>query len=141
MSHTFSGGIQLNDKWSIDVLYVLIDSFTYGHRCDDSNVNGRQPYDTCAAGDAVAAQLGRVAGARRASRPQVFWATLGYQPLDWLGLSLAWINWAPLQQARLELPPGHHLHGLQRVHHDPARRDDHRRQAGGKAFEELPLST
>ena len=37
------------------------------------------------------------------------------------GMSLAWINWAPLQQARLELSPGNHLDGLQRVHHDPAR--------------------
>jgi hypothetical protein len=98
-SHTISGGIQLSDKWSLDVLYVIIDSFTYDHSCATSNVDvGGSQYDTCSAGDRVAANSG--ASLARPSHPdaQVFWATIGYQPLDWLGISLAWINWAPLQK-------------------------------------------
>ncbi|MGZ3443582.1 MAG: hypothetical protein ACXVDD_28865, partial [Polyangia bacterium] len=99
LSHTISGGIQLSDKWSIDVLYVIIDSFTYDHSCATSNVmaNG-SPYDTCSAGDRVAANSGASLARPSHRDSQVFWATLGYQPLDWLGLSLAWINWAPLQR-------------------------------------------
>jgi len=99
VSHTISGGIQLSDKWSIDVLYVIIDSFTYDHTCATSNVAvaGAQ-YDTCSAGDRVAADSGASLARPSHRDSQVFWATLGYQPLDWLGLSLAWINWAPLQR-------------------------------------------
>ena len=94
--HTISGGIQLSDKWSLDVLYLIIDAFSYDHSCT-LQVNG-VAYDTCDAGDAVASASGA-----QVSRPghrdsQVFWATIAYQPLDWLGLSLAWINWAPLQK-------------------------------------------
>jgi hypothetical protein len=97
LSHTISGGIQINDKWSIDVLYVIIDSFTYGHTCDASNVvAGGVAVDTCATGSAVAGNSGSKITNHRDS--QVFWATLAYQPLDWLGLTLAWINWAPMQK-------------------------------------------
>jgi len=98
-SHTISGGIQLSDKWSIDVLYVIIDSFTYDHSCATSNVQvaGLQ-YDTCSAGDRVAANSGATLARPSHRDSQVFWATIGYQPLDWLGISLAWINWAPLQK-------------------------------------------
>ena len=99
LSHTISGGIQLSDKWSFDVLYVIIDSFTYDHSCATTNVAvaGAQ-YDTCSAGDRVAANSGATLARPSHRDSQVFWATIAYQPLDWLGLSLAWINWAPLQK-------------------------------------------
>jgi hypothetical protein len=94
-SHTISGGIQLTDRWSFDVLYVVIDAFIYEGACTSSNVTvGGVAVDTCASGSAVAANSGADLHGHHDS--QVFWATLGYQPLDWLGLSLTWINWAPL---------------------------------------------
>ncbi len=97
--HTISGGIQLSDKWSFDVLYLIIDSFTYDHPCTTTNVAvaGAQ-YDTCSAGDRVAANSGATLARPSHRDSQVFWATIGYQPLDWLGIALAWINWAPLQR-------------------------------------------
>ena len=97
--HTISGGIQISDKWSFDVLYLVIDSFTYDHSCATSNVSidGVQ-YDTCTAGDRVAANSGATIARPSHRDSQVLWATIGYQPLDWLGISLAWINWAPLQR-------------------------------------------
>jgi hypothetical protein len=99
LSHTISGGIQLSNKWSLDVLYVIIDSFTYDHSCATSNVDvGGLQYDTCSAGDRVAANSGAALARPSHRDAQVFWATIGYQPLDWLGISLAWINWAPLQK-------------------------------------------
>lgn len=96
--HTISGGVQISDKWSVDVLYLIIDSFTYDHSCATTNVDiaGIQ-YDTCTAGDRVAANSGAQLARPSHRDSQVFWATIGYQALDWLGLSLAWINWAPLQ--------------------------------------------
>ena len=99
LAHTISGGIQISDKWSFDVLYVIIDSFTYDHSCATSNVAvaGAQ-YDTCSAGDRVAASSGAILARPSHRDSQVFWATIGYQPIDWLGISLAWINWAPLQR-------------------------------------------
>lgn len=96
--HTISGGIQLSDKWSFDVIYLVIDSFTYGHSCATNNVDiGGTLYDTCSSGDRVAANSGATLARPSHRDSQVFWATLGYQPVDWLGISLAWINWAPMQ--------------------------------------------
>lgn len=96
LTHTISGGYQISEKWSVDVLYLIIDAFTYDHSCT-LQVNGVS-YSTCAAGDAVAANSGASLSRPGHRDSQVFWATLAYQPLDWLGLSLAWINWAPLQK-------------------------------------------
>ncbi len=99
LSHTISGGIQLSDKWSLDVLYVIIDSFTYNHSCATANVTiDGAPYDTCSAGDRVAANSGATLARPSHRDAQVFWATINYQALDWFGISLAWINWAPLQK-------------------------------------------
>ena len=132
LSHTISGGVQLSDKWSIDVLYVIIDSFTYDHTCATSNVAvAGQQYDTCSAGDRVAANSGASLARPSHRDSQVFWATLGYQPLDWLGHLARLDQLGAAAEARLELPAGHHLDGLRRVHDDPAGGDDHRRQAGG----------
>lgn len=94
--HTISGGVQINDRWSFDVLYLIIDAFTYDHSCT-LQVNGAT-YNTCTTGDAVAGSSGASLARPGHRDSQVFWATLAYQPLDWLGLSLAWINWAPLQK-------------------------------------------
>src|SRR5262249_23628588 len=75
------------------------DAFTYDHSCATSNVTTTDgvPYDTCTAGDRVAANSGASLARPSHRDSQVFWATLSYQPLDWLGISLAWINWAPMQ--------------------------------------------
>ena len=96
--HSISGGIQISDKWSFDVLYLVIDSFTYDHSCATANVSvDGAEYDTCSAGDRVAADSGASIARPSHRDSQVLWATIGYQALDWLGISLAWINWAPLQ--------------------------------------------
>ena len=96
LTHTISGGVQINDKWSVDVLYLIVDAFSYDHSCT-MQVNGIT-YNTCSAGDAVAANSNASLSRPGHRDSQVFWATIGYQPVDWLGLSLAWINWAPLQK-------------------------------------------
>jgi hypothetical protein len=54
------------------------------------------PVNLCATGDAVAASSGS-----RISRPgrrdfQTLWVSLGYQPWDYVGFSLSWINSAPM---------------------------------------------
>ncbi|MDB4967758.1 MAG: hypothetical protein JWN44_3447 [Myxococcales bacterium] len=95
-THTVSGGYQLSEKWSVDVIYLIVDAFTYDHSCT-LQVNG-VTYSTCASGDAVAANSGATVTRPGHRDSQVFWATLAYQPVDWLGLTLAWINWAPLQK-------------------------------------------
>ncbi len=92
---TFTGVVKFNDKWSFDVLYYLIGAFPYGHSC--SATVGGVTTDTCANGDAVAANSGATVFRPGNHDTQVFWATLAYQPLDYLGIALAWINWAPLQ--------------------------------------------
>ncbi len=93
VSNSFDGSIAFTKKLSLDVLYVLIDSWAYGQSCD-VNVQGLM-VDTCATGNAVAQNSGATLN-RPGYRPsQVFWATISYQALDWLGISLAWINWAP----------------------------------------------
>lgn len=94
--HTISGAVQLSEHWSFDVIYLIIDAFSYDHSCT-LEVNG-VAYDTCSAGDTVASSSGASVSRPGHRDSQVFWATLSYQPRDWLGLSLAWINWAPLQK-------------------------------------------
>jgi hypothetical protein len=93
VSQSFSGGITFNDKWSFDILYIYINAFTYDQGCNYS-VNGTT-YDLCASGNAVASASGSSLNRDRKGPNQVFWATVGYQPLDWLGLSLALITFSP----------------------------------------------
>jgi hypothetical protein len=95
VSQTFSGSIQITDKLGFDALYILVSPFTYveGNYCT-TMVNG-QPYDLCGAGDSVAASSGSTLNRGTKGMTQVLWLTLGYQALDWLNVSVAWINWAP----------------------------------------------
>lgn len=95
VAQTFSGSIQITDKLGLDLLYILVSPFTYveGSYCN-TTVNG-SPYDLCTAGDAVASSSGSYLSRGQKGMTQVLWLTVGYQALDWLNVSLAWINWAP----------------------------------------------
>jgi hypothetical protein len=94
MLGSFTAAAHINDKWSFDVLYILIGNFTYGpDQCNVSIGNG-QTTNVCANNAAV--MQGQGISQHTNHDAQVFWATLAYQPLDYLGISLAWINWAPL---------------------------------------------
>jgi hypothetical protein len=105
VSNSVAGGVNFNEKWSLDLLYIAINSWGYGQPCD-TTVNGLQ-INTCQTGSAVAATDGATLNRPGRVDTQVLWATLGYQPLDWLGLSLAYINWAPMQK-----PDGGYRQGI-----------------------------
>lgn len=92
LSNALSARYSFTERWSADVLYMWVDGFTYGHRCQVDIVGG---VDTCRTGAAVAAASGSEITARGHKRSQVFWVTASYQVRPWLGLSLAWVNWAP----------------------------------------------
>jgi hypothetical protein len=96
LGHVIDGTITFNKQWSLDVLYIIRDAFVYGRNCNDS-VPG-YTVDTCLTGNAVAANSNTSLSRPGTRDVQVFWVTLGYQPLDWLGLALMYINWAPLQK-------------------------------------------
>jgi hypothetical protein len=81
--NSFSGGFQFTDKVGFDALYILISPFAYDHAC--TQVIQGYTIDTCRFGDPSA----------RKGMSQVLWLTLGYQALPWLGLAVAYINWAP----------------------------------------------
>ncbi len=92
---SFTGAVHFTDKLSFDILYLIIANVPYNHSCT-VNVPMVGMYNTCTSGNAVAANSGTTVDRPGNHDVQVFWATLAYQPLDWLGVSLAWINWAPL---------------------------------------------
>jgi hypothetical protein len=92
VAYTINGGVQFNDKWSLDALYIIRTAWAYGLNCSADG------YDLCANGDAVAANSGSsITRPGTKADTQILWVTLGYQPVDWVGLSLMWINWAPLK--------------------------------------------
>jgi len=93
VTNIFSGSIQITDKLGLDLLYILISPFTYVPDCTITAQG--QIVDTCASGNAVAASSGSTLSRGQKGMSQVLWLTLGYQALDWLNVSLAWINWAP----------------------------------------------
>src|SRR5688572_19990411 len=89
-----SGGVQFSEKWSLDAFYIVSNAYAYDQPCTET-VAG-MPVNLCAAGDAVASSSGS-----RISRPgrrdfQTLWVSLGYQPWDYVGFSLSWINSAPM---------------------------------------------
>jgi hypothetical protein len=96
LAYTIDGSVTFNDKWSLDALYIIRSAIAYDHQCNDG-VDGTT-INTCQNGDAVAASSGS-----SLNRPgykqdvQILWVSLGYQPVDWVGLSLMWINAAPLR--------------------------------------------
>ncbi len=93
----FSGSIQFHEKVSFEALYLLSSGIRYGLPCTEPGlaVQG-QPVNLCATGDAVANASGTFLSRPGFSHTQILWVTLNYQVLDYLGLSLAWINAAPL---------------------------------------------
>lgn len=100
-----SGGVQFHEKVGMNILYIPVDGWTYGQTCNQT-INGLE-IDTCATGDQVAAASGSTTN-RPGHRPsQVFWASLDYQPLPYLGFSLAWITWSGRQK-----PDGSYRQGL-----------------------------
>jgi hypothetical protein len=90
-----SGGVQFHEKVSFDLLYFTINGFAYDQTCQ-VQVNGVTE-DICANGNAVAAASGSTLNRPGKRDSQVLWASLNYSPLDWLTLTLAWINFAPMQ--------------------------------------------
>jgi hypothetical protein len=89
-----SGGVQFSEKWSLDAFYIVSNAYAYDQPCTET-VAG-MPVNLCANGDAVASSSGS-----RISRPgrrdfQTLWVSLGYQPWDYVGFSLSWINSAPM---------------------------------------------
>jgi hypothetical protein len=93
LSNALSARYEFNGRWNADVLYMWVDGFTYGHRCLVAVVDGA--VDSCRTGAEVAAASGSEVTGRGHKRSQVFWVTVAYQVRPWLGLSLAWVNWAP----------------------------------------------
>jgi hypothetical protein len=91
--HIISADVSPIDKLTITGLYILIDAFAYAAPCSYS-VNG-VPYDLCSTGQAVAGNSGSNILYVGHKDQQVFWLTVSYQVTDYLGLSVAWINWAP----------------------------------------------
>jgi hypothetical protein len=89
-----SGGVQFSDKWSFDALYIIANAFPYSQSCTE-NVQGYS-INLCDTGNAVAANSGSELWRPGRRDTQIFWATLNYQPWDWIGFSVAWINSAPM---------------------------------------------
>jgi hypothetical protein len=89
-----SGGVQFNDKWSFDALYIVSNAYPYSQDC----IQQVQGYsvDLCGNGNAVAASSGSALWRPGRRDNQTFWATLNYQPWEWIGFSVAWINSAPM---------------------------------------------
>lgn len=89
-----SAGAQLHPKVSFDLLYFTVHSFAYGQGCTIT-IDG-VPENICENGDAVAANSGSQLNRPGLRESQVLWAAVNYNPLDWLTLSLSWINFAPM---------------------------------------------
>jgi hypothetical protein len=94
LQNIFSTGVQLHEKVAFDLLYFTGSSQVYGAPCT-IQVNG-YTIDTCATGDAVAANSGTWLDRPGWRHSQVIWASLDYSPLDWLTLTLAYITFAPM---------------------------------------------
>ncbi len=92
-------GTWLNDKVYASLLYILSSGWTYSPSggCI-MNVPGVGPTDVCANGAAVAGNSNSEIRAGRHDS-QVFWASVGYHPLDWLGIDLSLITASPLTYA------------------------------------------
>jgi len=89
-----SGGVTFNDKWSFDALYIVSNAYPYSQDCMQT-VQGVS-VDLCQSGNAVAANSGSELWRPGRRDMQTFWATLNYQPWEWIGFSVAWINSAPM---------------------------------------------
>jgi hypothetical protein len=98
-THIFSVDVAPIDKLNFTLLYLLIDAYSYPATCDPINVAGVGLVNDCANANTVAKVSNGVGTAgRQIKDSQVLWVTVGYQVTDYLNLSLAWINWAPLRK-------------------------------------------
>lgn len=94
-THIFGIDINPTDKLSFSILYILVDNFRYPWPDNDTiTVNG-QPHDLQEAGQKVAANSGSNVLRQGHADSQIFWATVGYQALDWLNVSLSLITASP----------------------------------------------
>ncbi len=89
-----SGGVQFSEKWSFDALYIVSNAYPYGQGCTQT-IQG-MIVDLCATGNSVATASGSELWRPGRRDTQIFWATLNYQPWEWIGFSVAWINQAPM---------------------------------------------
>ena len=93
--HIFSFDYAPLEKLTFSLIYILTDAFAYGVPCVLPTYGNVGNVDTCTNGDKVAANSGTnvLQVAHRDS--QWFWATAGYQALDWLNVSIALITISP----------------------------------------------
>jgi hypothetical protein len=94
LQNIFSTGVQLHEKVSFDLLYFTGSSQGVTGPCT-VQVQG-YTIDTCATGAAVASSSGTWLDRPGWRHSQVLWASLDYNPLDWLTLTLAYITVAPM---------------------------------------------
>jgi hypothetical protein len=92
-SNTAALHYKIAESWSLDLLYMWVDGFGYGHRCTVDA--GGQTVNTCRTGAEVAASSESEVESRGHRRSQVFWVTGTYGVNDWLSLSAAWVTWSP----------------------------------------------
>lgn len=106
LMHSIVGGVKFHKQVSFSALYIIFNTQGYNPESCVVDTQGMS-IDTCANGDAVASSSGT-----RLDRPgwrdqQVLWLTLSYQPWDYLGFALMYINWAPMQK-----PDGSYRQGV-----------------------------
>lgn len=94
-THIFGIDVEPIDKLSISVLYILVDNFRYPYSDNDTILVNGQPHDLQKTGQQVAANSGSNVLQQAHSDSQIFWATVGYQALDWLNVSLSLITASP----------------------------------------------
>lgn len=93
---TFSAGFQFHPKVGLDIFYIYVMTYPLQSSCL-VDVQG-QLIDTCRGGQAVASNSNSEVERQARRDSQVLWISLSYQALDWMGLSLSWINFAPAQK-------------------------------------------
>ena len=94
IQNILSLGVQAHAKVGIDLLYITVNTFGYSQPCDVT-VAG-YTVNTCASGDAVAQASNSSINRPGRRDSQVLWLAVNYSPLDYLTLTLAWINAAPM---------------------------------------------
>jgi len=94
IQNILSLGVQAHAKVGIDLLYITVNNFAYSQSCDVSV--GGYIVNTCTTGDAVASNSGSSLNRPGRRDSQVLWLAVNYSPLDYVTLTLAWINAAPM---------------------------------------------
>jgi hypothetical protein len=92
-THYFTVDYAPTEKWSISLLYLLFDTFAYPAHLNNVGVGVGDTTNV----EANCRTVSQGPCGRGHKDTQVLWITVGYQVTDYLGLSLSWINWAPLR--------------------------------------------